>query len=72
MATLSELQNYLDALEKQKSSGVARISYAGKSIEYRTIADINSAIKALENQINEASGVKKKSQTRKTYASKGL
>lgn len=71
MATLSDIESQLEALKKQRSSGVAKISYAGKSIEYRNLADIDKAIFKLEDEIKQAAGLKK-SRTLKTYASKGL
>ena len=71
MATVNEIQAQLEALKKQRSSGVAKISYAGKSIEYRTIVDIDKAIFRLEEEIKLANGARKSHQL-KTYASKGL
>lgn len=71
MATVNEIQAQLEALKKQRSSGVAKISYAGKSIEYRTLVDIDKAIFRLEEEIKLANGARKSRQL-KTYASKGL
>ena len=56
MATLAELQARKDALTAARSSGVARVSYDGKTVEYRSIAEIDRAIEALDREIATAEG----------------
>ena len=56
MATIAELQARKDALTGARSSGVARVSYDGKTVEYRSIAEIDRAIEALDREIATAEG----------------
>ena len=56
MATLAELQARKDALTAARSSGVARVSYDGKTVEYRSIAEIDRAVDALEREIAMTEG----------------
>src|SRR6056297_925916 len=45
-----------DALSAQRSSGVARVSYDGKTVDYRSVAEIDRAIEALDREIAAAEG----------------
>jgi len=45
-----------DALSAQRSSGVARVSYDGKTVEYRSVAEIDRAIEALDREIAVVEG----------------
>ena len=56
MATLAELQARKDTLTAARSSGVARVSYDGKTVEYRSIAEIDRAIDALDREIAAVEG----------------
>ena len=56
MATLAELQARREALTAARSSGVARVSYDGKSVDYRSVAEIDRAIEALDREIAAAEG----------------
>ena len=56
MATAAELHARRDALEAQRSSGVARVSYDGKTVEYRSIAEIDRAMDALDREIAAVEG----------------
>ena len=56
MATIVELKGRRDALSAQRSSGVARVSYDGKTVEYRSVAEIDRAIEALDREIAVAEG----------------
>lgn len=60
-----------DALKKAIASGVLRLSYDGKNIEYRSMADLKSALNEVEAALTRDSG---KPQTRrvKIYAEKDL
>ena len=56
MATLAELQARREALTAARSSGVARVSYDGKTVDYRSVAEIDRAIEALDREIAAAEG----------------
>jgi len=56
MATLSDLQSRREALLASRSSGVARVSYEGRTVEYRSLAEIDRAIEAIEREIAAAEG----------------
>lgn len=51
MATLAEMRARREALSSQRASGVARVSYNGKTVEYRKLAEIDHAIEALDREI---------------------
>ncbi|MBY6055390.1 phage head-tail joining protein [Leisingera daeponensis] len=59
MATLEQLQARLDALEEVKASGTLKVRYEGKEIEYRSMADLQTAIRDLKADIAAASGRRK-------------
>lgn len=71
MPTPSELRARREALSAQRSSGVARVSYDGKSVDYRSVAEIDRAIEALDREIAAAEGRRIVRQVRVTTA-KGL
>ena len=71
MATISELETRLEALRTQRDSAVARVSYDGRSVEYRGTAEINSAISELERELRALDGKAPVRQIR-VYTSKGL
>ena len=56
MATISELKSRREALSASRSSGVARVSYDGKSVEYRSLAEIDRAIEVLDREIAALEG----------------
>ncbi|WP_075223192.1 phage head-tail joining protein [Acuticoccus yangtzensis] len=58
MATAAELKTRREALLASRVSGVARVSYDGKTIDYRSLAEIDRAIEALEREIAAAEGRK--------------
>jgi hypothetical protein len=47
MATITDLRARREALAAQRASGVARVSYDGKTVDYRSVAEIDRAIEAL-------------------------
>ena len=51
MPTITELRARSDALSAQRASGVARVSYDGKTVDYRSVAEIDRAIEALDREI---------------------
>ena len=56
MPTLIELQNRLEALKAQRASGIARVTYDGKTVRYRGDAEIAAAIRDLQAQIDRLRG----------------
>ncbi len=56
MPTITDLRARRDALSAQRSSGVARVSYDGKTVDYRSVAEIDRAIEALDREIAAAEG----------------
>jgi hypothetical protein len=71
MATVDELQARLEALKAQRDSAIARVSYDGRSVEYRGTAEINAAIADLERELHAVQGKTPVRQIR-VYTSKGL
>ena len=71
MATIAELSTRREALARQRSCGVARVSYDGKTVDYRSVAEIDRAIEALDREIAAAEGRRIVRQVRVT-TSKGL
>ena len=71
MADLATLKLRREALTSQRSSGVARVSYDGKTVDYRSLAEIDRAIEALDRDIALAEGRRIVRQVRVTTA-KGL
>jgi hypothetical protein len=71
MATIIDLRTRRDALALQRSSGVARVSYDGKTVDYRSVAEIDRAIEALDREIAAAEGRRLIRQIRVT-TTKGL
>lgn len=56
MATIAELKSRREALAASRSSGVARVSYDGKTVEYRSLAEIERAIEQLDREIATVEG----------------
>ena len=71
MATVTELKSRREALQAARASGVARVSYDGKTVEYRSLAEIDRAIEALDREIAAAEGRRIVRQLRVT-TTKGL
>ena len=71
MATLTELKTRREALAASRSSGVARVSYDGKTVEYRSLAEIDRAIDVLDREIAMLEGRRIIRQVR-VMTSKGL
>jgi hypothetical protein len=71
MATVAELEARLETLKAQRDSAVARVSYDGRSVEYRGTAEIARAIAELERELQAAQGSTPVRQIR-VYTSKGL
>ncbi len=71
MPTLVDLRARREALAASRSSGVARVSYDGKTVEYRSLAEIDRAIDVLDREIATLEGRSMIRQVRVT-ATKGL
>ena len=71
MADLATLKLRREALTSQRASGVARVSYDGKTVDYRSVAEIDRAIEALDREIAAAEGRRIVRQVR-VAAAKGL
>jgi hypothetical protein len=71
MPTLTELRSRRETLAVQRSSGVARVSYDGKTVDYRSVAEIDRAIEALDREIAASEGRRIVRQVRVT-TTKGL
>ncbi|MCL7465543.1 hypothetical protein [Phaeovulum sp. NW3] len=71
MADLATLKLRREALTLQRAAGVARVSYDGKTVDYRSVAEIDRAIEALDREIAAAEGRRIVRQVRVTTA-KGL
>ena len=71
MATITELKARREALSASRATGAARVSYDGRSVEYRSLAEIDRAIEALDREIAAAEGRPVVRQVR-IIASKGL
>lgn len=71
MPTITDLRARRDALLAQRASGVARVSYDGKTVEYRSVAEIDRALEGLDREIAVAEGRRIVRQVRVTTA-KGL
>ena len=56
MTSLTDLHIRREALTSQRASGVARVSYDGKTVDYRSVAEIDRAIEALNREIAAAEG----------------
>ena len=56
MSTTEDLHARREALQAARASGVARVSYDGKTVEYRSLAEIDRAIAALDREIAAAEG----------------
>jgi hypothetical protein len=56
MPTLTDLHARRDALAASRASGVARVSYDGKTVEYRSLAEIDRAIEQLDRDIAALEG----------------
>lgn len=71
MLTITDLRARREALTAQRASGVARVSYDSKTVDYRSVAEIDRAIEALDRDIAAAEGRRLVRQVRVTTA-KGL
>lgn len=71
MATVTELKARREALSASRSSGVARVSYDGRTVDYRSMAELDRAIEGLDREIAAGEGRPIVRQVR-VIATKGL
>lgn len=71
MTSLTDLRARRETLLAQRASGVAKVSYDGKTIDYRSVAEIDRALEGLDREIATAEGRRMVRQVR-VMASKGL
>lgn len=64
------LQEQLDALKAARASGELRVSYDGRSVEYRSIAELTAAIAAVQAEIDDAAATPP-ARVIRTYAGRG-
>jgi hypothetical protein len=56
MVSIVELKSRREALSASRASGVARVSYDGRTVDYRSGAEIDRALEALDREIAAAEG----------------
>ncbi|MBE7183836.1 MAG: hypothetical protein INR68_05475 [Methylobacterium mesophilicum] len=71
MTSVSELKSCREVLAAQRASGVARVSYDGRAVEYRSMAEIDAALQSLDREIAAAEGRSVLRQVR-VFTTKGL
>ena len=71
MTSLTDLRARRETLLAQRASGVAKVSYDGKTIDYRSVAEIDRALEGLDREIAAAEGRRMVRQVR-VMAIKGL
>jgi hypothetical protein len=54
MASVTELEARLETLRTQRDSAIARVSYDGRSVEYRGTAELARAIAELEKELQRS------------------
>jgi hypothetical protein len=54
--SIVDLKARREALSASRASGVARVSYDGRTVDYRSLAEIEKAIEALDREIAAAEG----------------
>lgn len=70
MATLTQMQERLEALLEARASGIRSVKYGDSDLEYRSDSEISAAIADLERRISMASA--KQVSTVYITSSKGL
>jgi hypothetical protein len=71
MTSLTDLRARRETLLAQRASGVAKVSYDGKTIDYRSVAEIDRALEGMDREIAAAEGRRMVRQVR-VIATKGL
>ena len=50
--TITELQASIDALKRAKYSGVKRVQYTDRAVEYNSFADVDKALRDAEAELS--------------------
>ncbi len=61
----------LDALKRVLATGERRVSFADKTVEYRSVEELQAAIRTVESELARSAGATRKRQIRVT-TSKGF
>ena len=56
---MSYTQSQLDALKKALATGERRVSFGDKTVEYRSVEELQAAIRTVEAEIARGSGTPK-------------
>jgi hypothetical protein len=72
MATQEQLTAQLEALKKARRSGLRRVRFGDREMEYRSEAEFAAAIRDLENEISAADGAPRRRRYFYPMTSKGL
>lgn len=57
---MSYTQTQLEALQRALATGEHRVSFGDKTVEYRTVAELQAAIRTVEAEIARGSGTAKR------------
>ncbi|MFN3827794.1 MAG: phage head-tail joining protein [Micavibrio sp.] len=57
-------QEMLDAVKKAYASGTLRLTYEGKTLEYRSLSEMEKIINTVQRELNAAAGTVKSKQVR--------
>jgi hypothetical protein len=60
----TEIEASIKALQQALSTGALRVKFREREVEYRSIADIMSAIREMQRLLDEANGTKSLRQVR--------
>ena len=58
----------LDALKRALTTGERRVSFADKTVEYRSVEELQAAIRTVESELARSAGATRKRQIRVTTA----
>ena len=61
----------LDALKRALATGERRVSFADKTVEYRSVEELQAAIRTVEGELARSAGASRKRQIR-VATSKGF
>ena len=65
-------QSQLEALEAALASGTLRVSYEGRSVEYRSIEELKKAIAEVQASLAAADSTVPRSRMLRLYTEKGF
>lgn len=71
MPTAGELATQLEALKTARATGEKRVTYNGKTVEYREMGEIESAIASIQAELDAATG-STKSRSSVAYFGRGF